>query len=170
MVSLFAQRRVDRMSGDGKHDIRAELGVVPDINVRIVYDRQVKIGVDIPPKVDMFARPIGMEGWLNIAAFTKFGEHLMQQCFALGAFGRSAVVEVVQTVKARRLLGQQRRIGALVQRFAVHFLLVGHGKWSSIVIGGISCGTSSDSCSLRYSDGLEPVRCLKILEKASASV
>ena len=62
--------------------IRAEHGIVPHINVGIIYQRQVEIGIDAMTEMHMPATEVCMQRRLDIAVLPNFREHFFQHFFS----------------------------------------------------------------------------------------
>ena len=62
--------------------IGAEHGIVPYINVSIIYQRQVKIGIDAMAEMHMPATEVCMQRWLDVAVFPNFSKHFFQHFFS----------------------------------------------------------------------------------------
>ena len=128
LVNQLAQFRIDRMSRRGDHAVRAEHGVVADVNVRVIHESQVEIGVNILAEMDVMSAPVCVERRFDVAVVADFGEHILQHFRPLAEFRRTGLVEVVELFEARALFTQDVGVFAEIQLPALHFFFHGHDR------------------------------------------
>ena len=87
------------------HAVRAEWGVPPDVNMRIIHKCQIEVCVDLISEMHMFATPIGMKGRFDVAVAADSRKHCAQQLLPPVLFGRS-----IEPIKAKKLLCRNFRI------------------------------------------------------------
>lgn len=114
---LAAKLRINRMAGGGHRHIRPEHHAVADVNVRVVHQRQVEVGVHVAAEMGVFP-PIGVKRRLDVTVFPHFRENAFQEFLTFLHFGGAGLVEVVQPIQALQLLAGDFRVGAEI-KFAV---------------------------------------------------
>ena len=59
---------MDGVGGRAKGDVGAHEGPFADIDLAVIDESQVEIGIDAVAKMDVAAAPVAMEGRLDVAA------------------------------------------------------------------------------------------------------
>ncbi len=70
-----AQLVAARMPGRCQRDVGAEQRIVADIDMRVVYQRQIEIGVDVFAQMHVMSTPVGMYRRFDIAALAHLSKH-----------------------------------------------------------------------------------------------
>ena len=127
LIVPLPQRAEQGMPCRGKDHVGRKHGVVPHIDVGVVHQGQVEVGVDVAAEVDVTAPKVGMQGWLDVAALADLGKHFPQQGGTPGKLAGTGLVEVVEFFQAGGLLPDDVGIVREIQVPAVHLFFFGHG-------------------------------------------
>ena len=103
---LSPQLRADRVPGGGQHHIGTHHDVASHINIRVVYQRQAEISVNVIPEMGVDA-PVGVKGRLDVAALPCLGQHLFHQLRPFFPLRGAGMVEIVKGVQTGSLLRHQ---------------------------------------------------------------
>lgn len=139
LICLLAQRGQDGVRRRCNDHIRRKHGIIADIDMRIIHQREIEIGIDMPAEMYMLSAEIGMQGRLNIAILPDLGKHFPQHCSALLHFRGAGLIKVVKAVQAALLLGCNFRISRQIKLAGMHFLLHAHIAFSPSSAVRICC-------------------------------
>ena len=67
---------------------------IPDPDMGIVHQCQVKVGVNVMSKVGI-ASPVGVKGRLDVTAFSDFCQQFLKELLAFYFFGGAGLVKIV---------------------------------------------------------------------------
>ena len=105
------QLRVHRVGAGADGDVGAEHDAVAHIDVGVVHQRQVEVGVDVFAEMHVLPRPVGVQRRLDVAALADLGKHLFQQLLALFLLGGAGGVEIILQLQHLLLGVHQLRFG-----------------------------------------------------------
>ena len=102
------------MSRRRQHDIRREHDIIPNVDVRIIDEREVEIRVDVMAEMEIMPAEIRMQRRLDIAPLADLGKHLLHDALALLEFLRPRRIVIVHFFEARELQLLNIRIRRIV--------------------------------------------------------
>ena len=108
------------MAGGRQDHVGAEKDAVPDIDVGIIHQRQVIVGVYILSKMNELPAEVGMKRRFHIAVFPQLGKHFKKKTVPLLLLGRPRPVIIVQKLLAANLLLHNLLIIRQIQKFLMH--------------------------------------------------
>ena len=94
--------------GDGH--VGAQHGMIPNIDMGVIHQCQIKISINSFSKMYMAAAEIRAQGRFYIAPFPDFSKHLLQHSCPLFPFCRPGHIKIIETVKPPGLLLHDFRI------------------------------------------------------------
>ena len=108
------------------HHIGAKLCAIPDIDVRIIHEREIMIDVHVMSKVEKTPTPVSEERRFNETGFADSRQHPIQKLCALLRFTRSRLVEIEEELHMCFLYTEELFIQALVERAIVQLRMRVH--------------------------------------------
>ena len=90
------------MSGGSNGDIRSDHCLASHINMSVIYQSQVEVGIDMISEVSVVSAPVRSKRRFNVAPFPQLGKHCLltwsPELLVMGS-GLVVIIELFQTVK-----------------------------------------------------------------------
>ena len=104
----------------------AKHGAVAHIDMGVVHQCQIEIGIDILAKMDISAAEIAVKGCFDIAALPNLREHFLQQCSFLCLLGGQQLIVAEKSVQADKLMLHNFRVSRQIKLAAVQIIIQFH--------------------------------------------
>ena len=106
--------------------VRSDHGIITNVNVGIIDQRNIEIEIDIVSEVDMVPCPVRVQRRLDVGSLAYLCKHLLQQFPAAYHFCRARQIVFVLQLQTLCLYGKQAFIGGKIQCPGFHFFIYGH--------------------------------------------
>lgn len=126
LKALFAERRVDGMSGGCDGHVRSEHCAVSDEDLRVVNGGEIEVAVDVVAEMYVSATPVCVKRGLDITAFTDFRKHFLKERLPLFSLGGAGGIIVVLKLKALFLLLHDSFVVRKIKLSGEHFFKYVH--------------------------------------------
>ena len=120
LQSLFAQSGQNGVRSRGNCDVGGDHGHVADVDVGVIHEGEVEVGVHLFPEVYIFPCPVCIEGRLNEAAFADLCEHFLHELFHARLIAESEGVVLFEQTCAGGLFAQDFFVCGVVDHFFFH--------------------------------------------------
>lgn len=114
-----AQLRKNRMPRCADHHIGTKFGVVPNVDMRVIYKRKIMVDIHMVSDVEETTTPVRKERGFNETFITNFCQHPAKKSRALLQFTRASLIEVVEKLHVHSLHAEKLFIQALIKRTVV---------------------------------------------------
>ena len=102
-----------------KDTVRANHGMLPDVDMGIIHAGQPEVGIDIIVHVNVLSAPIGMKWRLDPAACAALCKHFFQKLRPFCVFRRAGMIVIIQPLHAKLLLCHDGIIRGVIDLLAV---------------------------------------------------